>query len=119
MKKILLLLIIICSLVSCSNPKELECDCRECDCYIEKAREEELINLYMEEILGWFENEKYCYTYVKASGKFEKDIYDPYIITLYSSDDEMNFLCYMKKENSSNWLDISWDLMESDVRKVY
>lgn len=71
-----------------------------------KPTEEELIDMYVNDIAGEYKLERYYYTYSKAedSGLWGYDSYFIYIVTYKG--EEYKFICYRKNFYSYKWQDI-------------
>ena len=57
--------------------------------------EKRLIERYIDDIVGCYQWDIYAYTYQKLEGVFNsKDIKNTYLITVYTGDEKVEFLCW-------------------------
>lgn len=73
--------------------------------------EKQLVEKYIDDIVRCYKWEYYCYTYQKLEGVFNsKDIKNTYLITVYTGDEKLEFLCW---ESIIDY-EIEWEKVDYD-----
>ena len=81
---------------------------KEIDVPLNVANEAILIHEYIKDIRKVYDDEYFAYTYQPAYGNFNIDGYDPYIITMYFADKNIEFICWHNDD------DIDWEVLSYD-----
>ena len=97
MNKKLIAVILFLSLTSCN---------KEIDVPLNIASEAILIHEYVEDIRKVYNEEYFAYTFQPVYGNFNIDGDDPYIITMYFADTNIEFICWHKDD------DIDWEVLK-------